>query len=245
MDIRRFGAAVPEPRVHARAELRELRDLLRHPLPERGATGRAAAPRLAGLFAARRPRRRLRGEGVAGSARTGSSPTPRARASPTRPSLEALRPRGWAGEHWSPAIGAEALATRTTAALFDETLVREDRGRRPGRRARSCSGCARTTSTATVGSVTYTQLLNRRGGIECDLTVTRVDRADRFLLVTGTAFGNHDLAWIRRHAPRDGSVVINDLTSGARLLRAVGPAGPRHPGRRPRPTTSPTRPSRT
>ena len=34
---------------------------------------------------------------------------------------EALRPRGWAGEHWSPAIGAEALACRDTAALFDET----------------------------------------------------------------------------------------------------------------------------
>ena len=46
--------------------------------------------------------------------------------------------------------------------------------------------------------MTYTQLLNRRGGIECDLTVTRT-AADRFLLVTGTAFGGHDLAWIRRH----------------------------------------------
>ena len=47
-----------------------------------------------------------------------------------------------------------------------------------------------------VGAVTYTQLLNERGGIECDLTVTRVG-ADRFMLVTGSAFGLHDLSWVR------------------------------------------------
>ncbi len=50
----------------------------------------------------------------AGSARTGSSRTP-------PPATRRLRPRGWAGEHWSPAIGAEALATRRAAGLFDET----------------------------------------------------------------------------------------------------------------------------
>ena len=43
-------------------------------------------------------------------------------------------------------------------------------------------------------------MLNRRGGIECDFTVTRLAE-DRFWIVTGTAFGNHDLGWIRRHAP--------------------------------------------
>ena len=64
--------------------------------------------------------------------------------------------------------------------------------------------------------------MNRRGGIECDLTVTRVT-PDRFLLVTGTAFGNHDLGWIRRHAPRDGSVLINDLTSGRACYALWGP----------------------
>ncbi len=128
------------------------------------------------------------------------------------PDLEALRPRGWAGQHWSPAIAAEALATRTTAGLFDETSFAKIEVVGTGAPALLQWLCANDVDRA-VGSVTYTQLLNRRGGIECDLTVTRVT-ADRFLLVTGTAFGNHDLAWIRRHAPRDGSVLINDLTSG-------------------------------
>ena len=40
-------------------------------------------------------------------------------------------------------------------------------------------------------------MLNTRGGIECDLTVTRL-ADDRFMLVTGTAFGNHDTGWIRK-----------------------------------------------
>ena len=51
-----------------------------------------------------------------------------------------------------------------------------------------------------VGAITYTSMLNERGGIECDFTVTRLAE-DRFWIVTGTAFGQHDLAWIRSHAP--------------------------------------------
>jgi 4-methylaminobutanoate oxidase (formaldehyde-forming) len=65
-------------------------------------------------------------------------------------------------------------------------------------------------------------MLNRRGGIECDFTVTRL-AADRFLIVTGTAFGNHDLGWIRAHAPRDGSVLVTDVTSSMACLGLWGP----------------------
>ena len=63
-----------------------------------------------------------------------------------------------------------------------------------------------------MGEITYTQMLNRRGGIECDFTVAR-RRGGLFSIVTGTAFGNHDLAWIRRHAPADGSVRVTDVTA--------------------------------
>jgi glycine cleavage system aminomethyltransferase T len=74
-----------------------------------------------------------------------------------------------------------------------------------------------------VGTITYTQMLNERGGIECDFTVTRVAE-DRFRIVTGTAFGQHDLAWIRRHAPEDGSVFVEDVTSRFACLGLWGPA---------------------
>ena len=65
-------------------------------------------------------------------------------------------------------------------------------------------------------------MLNTRGGIECDFTVTRLE-PERFRIVTGTAFGLHDLSWIREHAPEDGSVVVEDVTSRYACLGIWGP----------------------
>ena len=117
----------------------------------------------------------------------------------SREALEQLRPRGWAGQHWSPAIGAEALATRNAAGLFDESSFAKIEIEGSGALAFLQRLCANDVDRP-VGSITYTQMLNRRGGIECDFTVTRLAE-DRFLIVTGTAFGNHDLGWLRKHLP--------------------------------------------
>jgi 4-methylaminobutanoate oxidase (formaldehyde-forming) len=65
-------------------------------------------------------------------------------------------------------------------------------------------------------------MLNPRGGIEADFTVTRLG-ADRFRIITGTAFGEHDRAWIRLHAPEDGSVILEDVTSAYACLGLWGP----------------------
>ena len=73
-----------------------------------------------------------------------------------------------------------------------------------------------------IGAITYTQMLNRRGGIECDFTVTRVEQ-ETFSIVTGTAFGNHDLSWIARHAPPDGSVRCTDVTARWACFALWGP----------------------
>src|SRR5437762_12339130 len=66
-------------------------------------------------------------------------------------------------------------------------------------------------------------MLNRRGGIECDFTVTRLDD-ERFFIVTGTAFGNHDLSWMRKHQPDDGSVNVEDATAARACLGIWGPS---------------------
>ena len=134
---------------------------------------------------------------------------------------EGLRPRGWAGEHWSPAIGAEALATRAAAGLFDESSFAKIEIVGPGAVAFLQRLCANDVDVP-VGRIVYTQLLNQRGGIECDLTVTRVT-ADRYLMITGTAVGQHDLGWLRRHLPDDGSVLLNDITSGRVCFALWGP----------------------
>jgi 4-methylaminobutanoate oxidase (formaldehyde-forming) len=132
-----------------------------------------------------------------------------------------LRPRGWAGQNWSPAIGAEAAATRTAAGLFDESSFAKLEVLGPGALELLQRLCANDVGRP-VGAVTYTQMLNERGGIECDLSVTRL-AADRFLLVTGTAFGTHDRRWIERHAPLDGSVHVLDATSSRACFGLWGP----------------------
>src|SRR5437588_1221623 len=134
---------------------------------------------------------------------------------------ESLRPRGWAGRLWSPAIGAEHVACREAAALFDETSFAKIEVAGPGAAAfleRLCDNRV----ARDVGAITYTQMLNRRGGVECDFTVTRLAE-ERFRIVTGTAFGQHDAAWIRSHAPDDGSVSVEDVTSKYACLGLWGP----------------------
>ena len=133
----------------------------------------------------------------------------------------ALRPRGWAGMHWSPAIGAEALATRHAAGLYDESSFAKLEVSGPGATAFLGRMCANDIDRP-VGSIVYTQLLDRRGGIQADLTATRLTDDD-YLLVTGTAFGSHDRAWLRRHLPEDGSVRLRDATSSRVCFGLWGP----------------------
>jgi 4-methylaminobutanoate oxidase (formaldehyde-forming) len=133
---------------------------------------------------------------------------------------ESLRPRGWAGRFWSPSIGAEHVACRTAAALFDETSFAKIEV--AGEQAaafleRMCDNRV----AREVGAITYTQMLNPRGGIECDFTVTRLAE-NRFRIVTGTAFGRHDLAWIRLHAPE--GIQVEDVTVNYACLGLWGPA---------------------
>ncbi|MGI8864310.1 MAG: GcvT family protein [Solirubrobacteraceae bacterium] len=134
---------------------------------------------------------------------------------------EALRPRGWAGMHWSPAIGAEHRATREAAGLFDESSFAKLELGGPGA-AELLEHLCDNRVARDVGAITYTQMLNRRGGIECDFTVTRV-APDVFTIVTGTAFGNHDASWIRRHLPDDGSVRVSDVTARWSCFGLWGP----------------------
>jgi len=134
---------------------------------------------------------------------------------------ESLRPRGWAGKLWSPAVGVEHRACRERVALFDESSFAKIEVSGEGAAGlldRLCDNHV----TRDVGAITYTQMLNARGGIECDFTVTRLAE-DRFRIVTGTAFGQHDLAWIRSHAPDDGSVRVEDVTSRYACLGLWGP----------------------
>jgi dimethylglycine oxidase len=126
---------------------------------------------------------------------------------------------GWAARWWSPIIGAEALHTRQHVALYDMTPLTKAELTGPG----ACAILQRLVAgdiDRRPGSITYTLLLDQRGGIRSDLTVTRL-APDRFLLGLN---GLLDLRWITDHLPADGSAQLRDVTSS---LCALGLWGPR------------------
>jgi 4-methylaminobutanoate oxidase (formaldehyde-forming) len=134
---------------------------------------------------------------------------------------ESHRPRGWAGMHWSTAIPAEHVGTRERAGLFDETSFAKIEVSGTG----ACSFLQRLCDNDVdkpVGAVVYTSMLNHRGGIECDFTVTRLAE-DRFRIVTGTAFGHHDLGWIRKQVADEDPVEVRDVTSAYACIGLWGP----------------------
>ena len=132
-------------------------------------------------------------------------------------------PKGWARKHWSTAIEYEHVSTRERAGLFDETSFNKIEIRGPGALAFMQRMCANNVDRP-VGSVIYTQMLNPRGGVECDFTVTRLAE-DRFFIITGTALGVHDISWIRLHMPdaSRGSVILEDVTSQYACIGLWGP----------------------
>jgi glycine cleavage system T protein len=130
-------------------------------------------------------------------------------------------PKGWAHHNWSRAIGYEHLQTRENAGLFDETSFNKFEVRGPGALKFLNYVCANDIDQP-IGTVVYTQCLNKRGGIECDFTVTRLGE-EHFFIITGTAFGQHDLSWLSLNMPEDGSVSIEDVGSSYACLGLWGP----------------------
>ncbi|MFF7098723.1 FAD-dependent oxidoreductase [Streptomyces nigra] len=127
-------------------------------------------------------------------------------------------PDDWAARHWSPIVGAEAQATRETVALYDMTPLKRLEVSGPGAAAlleRLCSGRV----AKSVGSVTYTLLLDHDGGIRSDITVARLGR-DLFQVGVN---GNLDLDWITRHLPADGTAQVRDITPGTCCVGLWGP----------------------
>jgi sarcosine dehydrogenase len=124
-------------------------------------------------------------------------------------------------QNWFAAVGAEHLHVREHVGLFDQTSFAKYEVR--GRDAAAALEwiCANRVA-RDVGRLTYTQVLNSRGGIEADLTVARL-ADDYFYIVTGTGFRTHDFGWIREHLPKGGDVAIEDVTEGYATLSLMGP----------------------
>ena len=180
------------------------RPLRRSPLYDRLDGQRRRLRREARLGApelVRRPPARRRGHPHLSSARTGSTPSAASTAPAARRRRSSTRPP-------SPSSCSPAATPRPRSP-----------GSAPNDVARP------------PGALTYTQMLNARGGIECDLTVARLAE-DAFYIVTGTGFATHDFDWIARNIPAGARRPPRRRHLAVRRPRADGAARPRHPRRR-------------
>lgn len=127
----------------------------------------------------------------------------------------------WAGRFWSPIQGAEHLAVRARAGLFSIAglAVIEAQGNEVAAWLNSL--CANEVDKP-AGSVIYTALLTPRAGIMCDLTLVRRSET-LYWIITGGGLLGHDLAWLRKHLPVDGSVTLTDMSGRYTPLGLWGP----------------------
>ena len=122
-------------------------------------------------------------------------------------------------QNWFPCAAAEHRAVREGVGLFDQSSLAKFRLQGPDATAVLQRLCTNDVDLPP-GRIVYTQMLNPRGGIECDFTITRLE-IDRFLIITGTAFGQHDLSWLRINMPELLSVA--DVTSNLACIGLWGP----------------------
>ncbi len=123
--------------------------------------------------------------------------------------------------NWLAPVAREHQAAREAVVLIDQSSFCKMEVEGPGALA-FLNYLAAAQIDKPIGTTIYTQLCNDRGGIEADVTISRLGD-DRFLLITGAAFGVHDFNWIRKHLPRDRSVILRDVTSSYAMINVCGP----------------------
>ncbi len=124
-------------------------------------------------------------------------------------------------QNWFAAVGDEHAHVREAVGVFDQSSFAKFELSGPDAQKALDWICANDVAKP-VGRLTYTQLLNTRGGIEADLTVARIVE-DRFYIVTGTGFRTHDFGWIEDHIPHGLDCRFTDITEEWGTLSLMGP----------------------
>ena len=124
-------------------------------------------------------------------------------------------------QNWFPYTAEEHRAVREAVGLFDQSSFAKFLLQGQDAEAVLQRICSNDVGVEP-GSVVYTAMLNRSGGIEADLTVTRMSE-DAYMIVTGGTTATRTLNWVRRHIPGDARAVLTDVTSGYGVLGLMGP----------------------
>ena len=124
-------------------------------------------------------------------------------------------------QNWFEYSAAEHRAAREGVALFDQSSFSKYRVQ-----GRDATALLQRISSANIDvaadRMVYTHWLNESGGIEADLTVTRLAEDD-YLVVSGAAVTHRDLDWLQRHIPADAHCFVNDVTNAWAVLGVMGP----------------------
>ena len=124
-------------------------------------------------------------------------------------------------QNWFEVVGEEVKATREKAVLIDQTSFAKFEISGPQALDALEYLCANNINKE-IGSTIYTQMLNNHGGIECDVTITRIED-DCFYLVTGTGFMTHDFDWIKSNLTNFPDVKIENVTYQKSVFSLMGP----------------------
>ena len=127
----------------------------------------------------------------------------------------------WGRQNWFANNAEEHRAVREAVGVFEQTsfsklLVQ-------GRDAERVLNLVATANMSVpVGKVVYTQFLNEHGGIEADLTITRL-ADDQYFVVTAAFTHTHVEHLIRKHIPHDACCIVTDVTGAWSMLNLQGP----------------------
>lgn len=123
--------------------------------------------------------------------------------------------------NWHQAVAREHHAVRNKAVLIDQTSFAKYILKGPDALS-ALNWIAANDVNKPTGSLTYTQMLDDRGGIQADVTIARIAE-NEFYIVTGTGFATHDFDWISRNIPDDANAQLFDVTSATCVLSLMGP----------------------
>ncbi len=135
--------------------------------------------------------------------------------------VEPVYEYSWEKQNWFEYSAAEHQQVRERVGIFDQSSFAKFRVQGADALKVLNNICANDVDVLP-GRLVYTQWLNDRGGIEADLTVTRLSQND-FLVVTGVATQVRDFDWLKQHTPEDSHCIATDVTSGYAVLGVMGP----------------------
>ena len=127
----------------------------------------------------------------------------------------------WKRQNWFEYAAAEHHAIRNDAGILDMSSFGKIRVEGADAEAFLNRICGNDVAVAP-GRIVYTQFLNAKGGIEADVTVTRL-AATSYLVVTPAATARRDMAWLRRHLTEDDRVALIDVTASEATICVMGP----------------------